>query len=188
MFGVVTAGPGHEQDPHLPCADVGIYAAQMADPSGTFAVDSWPPTGTKTQVYSGTWTYTAGQPDPQEIAVIPISALAPGGHFKLKVGQNPGKFKTFWIDCPSASPTPSGRIGHGHGKLPPPATTADNLIVDDLPAPAGAVAGDLASAGGEVLAMTGTPIGLLLVGLVLLIGGLGFYSYRRIAGRTTAGA
>jgi len=181
MFGVDAAGPGHEQDSHLPCLDVGIFAAKMADPTGSFTVFSWPPTGNQTQVYSGTWTYTAGSADPQEIALIPVSALVPVGHFKLEVSQDPSKFKTFWIDCASTSPAGPVAGNHAGGKVPHPWWSGQ-------PGPFGAVLSAVTGGSGTVLAMTGTPIGLLLVGLVLLLGGLGFYAYRRFAGRTVRSA
>src|SRR5919202_1129725 len=50
-------GPGHEMDPHLPCADINLWGDKLADSSGTYTIDSWPPSGNGAQVYSSTWTY-----------------------------------------------------------------------------------------------------------------------------------
>jgi hypothetical protein len=53
-------------DPHLPCADINLWGNGLADSSGSFSIDSWPPSGSQEQVYpdGGTaiWHYntTAG--------------------------------------------------------------------------------------------------------------------------------
>ena len=127
-------GPGHEMDPHLPCADINLWGAGLADTSGTFTIDGWPPSGHKAQAYpaSGTlpWNYTAGSgtqnlllagaSDPYTAdADIDVDKLianatsngdAPvnkqGFHFKLQFSQDPQKHKTFWVDCPAPAITP----------------------------------------------------------------------------------
>ena len=109
------AGPGHEHDPHLPCADLNLWGAKLADTAGTFTIDSWPPSGRQQQVYpsattSATWQSTASRA-PQIIAVIPTQTLIAnavaagahathqGFHFKLQLSQDPQKHKTFWLRC-----------------------------------------------------------------------------------------
>jgi hypothetical protein len=116
-------GPGHENDPHLPCASVWIWGDKLADPSGSFQVLAWPPTGNQQVVFSGTWTYTAGG-GTEHIATVPLSALQPGGHFKLDITQDPQKHKTFWVDCAAVSPSPSPTSGVGGvGGSPSPSPT-----------------------------------------------------------------
>src|SRR5438309_1130769 len=55
------AGPGHEMDPHLACADINLWGNALADASGTYSVDGWAPSGSKEQDYpasgNGHWTY-----------------------------------------------------------------------------------------------------------------------------------
>lgn len=117
------AGPGHEQDPHLQCADINLWGNGLADSSGTFTIDSWPPTGSGATAYGPAgWHYNTAMGGDQVLAVIPISALLAGSaangdtpqsqqglHFKLQFVQDPQKHKTFWVNCaatsPSASPT-----------------------------------------------------------------------------------
>src|SRR5229473_2305871 len=122
------AGPGHEHDPHLPCADLNLWGAKLADTAGTFTIDSWPPSGRQQQVYpsattSATWQSTASRA-PQIIAVIPTQTLIAnavaagahathqGFHFKVQLRQDPQKHKTFWLRC--AQPEhPSATAGGG---------------------------------------------------------------------------
>ncbi len=113
------AGPGHEMDPHLSCADIVLYGAKLADSSGAFSIDGWPPSGSKSIDYQGTWRVQSGT---QQIALIPISQLIAGAqksgdtpahqgyHFKLDFSQDPQKHKTFWVNCPppSSGGTPGG--------------------------------------------------------------------------------
>ncbi|TMC47378.1 MAG: hypothetical protein E6J20_19815 [Chloroflexi bacterium] len=72
-------GPGHEMDPHLACADINLWGAGMADPSGTFTIDGWPPSGSQEQDFpaSGTaaWTYNQAAGGSQIMAVIPVKTL-----------------------------------------------------------------------------------------------------------------
>ena len=122
------AGPGHEMDPHLPCANITVWGAKLADPSGTYIVDGWPPSGSQEQDYSSSWAYNTATGGTQTISTINITTLiataaangdkpaAQGYHFKLAVSQDPSKFKTFWVNCPAPTAvTP--------GSTPPPATT-----------------------------------------------------------------
>lgn len=118
------SGPGHEMDPHLACADINVWGDKMADASGSYTVDGWPPSGSQEQDYpkSGhaTWTYNRSTGGSQIMDVISVGKLianakangdAPinkqGFHFKLQFSQDPQKHKTFWVNCPEPSPTPT---------------------------------------------------------------------------------
>src|SRR5207244_2796207 len=103
-------GPGHEQDPHLACIDINLWGARMGDAGGTFAVMSWPPSGSKTSAYESSWHYAQTTGGTQVLAVIPVqtliaNAMAAGAspqnkngyHFKLDLSQDPSKHKTFWV-------------------------------------------------------------------------------------------
>ena len=126
------AGPGHEMDPHLPCANINLWGAKLADTSGMYTIDGWPPSGSKGTAYSSTWHYNPALADPQVIDVINVYTLittaaangdtpaAQGYHFKLQFGQDPQKHKTFWINCPPPG-TPGGP--GGTSGPPPPTTT-----------------------------------------------------------------
>jgi hypothetical protein len=117
------AGPGHEQDPHLACADINLWGAALADPSGTYTVDGWPPSGSQEQDYPTTglqpWSYDASVGGNQILSVINVRTLiqnavnngdAPknkqGFHFKLQFSQDPQKHKTFWVNCTAVPPPP----------------------------------------------------------------------------------
>jgi len=64
-------GPGHEMDPHLACADIILWGSDLADPSGSFTIDGWPPSGSGAgnQAWPGTakspgsamWKYSLGK-------------------------------------------------------------------------------------------------------------------------------
>lgn len=116
------AGPGHEMDPHLPCANIDLWGAKLADSGGGFTIDGWPPSGARSQAYSGSWSYDTAGGGSQVIAVIDVNTLiagaaangdaphnAQGYHFKLQLSQDPRKSKTFWVDCapPAATTQPS---------------------------------------------------------------------------------
>ena len=113
------AGPGHEMDPHLACQDINLWGAKLADSSGAYTIDGWPPSGSQEVDYSSTWSYSPSQSDPQVISVINVQQLianaqangdtpaAQGYHFKLDFSQDPQKHKTFWIDCPAPSSSTS---------------------------------------------------------------------------------
>src|SRR5436305_12591321 len=55
------AGPGHEMDPRLACQDINLWGDKLADSSGTFTINGWPPSGGKEVDYSGTWSYDPSQ-------------------------------------------------------------------------------------------------------------------------------
>ncbi|MFN2463116.1 MAG: hypothetical protein ABR573_04335 [Candidatus Dormibacteria bacterium] len=124
------SGPGHEQDPHLACTDINLWGAKMADPSGSYAIDSIPPSGRGGVVYTSTWRYNQAQGGVQVISVIPVHTLVAnaqaagatpqnknGYHFKLDLSQDPQKHKTFWVDCPAPAPTsvPPTVVSHTEG-------------------------------------------------------------------------
>jgi hypothetical protein len=112
------AGPGHEMDPHLACANINLWGNGLADGGGTFTIDGWPPSGSQEQVYSAGWTYNLATGGDQVTQVIDVGTLianaktagdAPingqGFHFKLQFSQDPQKHKTFWVNCPSGPST-----------------------------------------------------------------------------------
>src|SRR5438477_3576176 len=68
-------GPGHEQDPHLPCADINLWGNGLADSSGTYFIDGWPPTGSQEEDYSSTWSYDTTAGGTQVISVINVGLL-----------------------------------------------------------------------------------------------------------------
>ena len=114
------AGPGHEMDPHLACANINLWGNDLADSSGSYTIDGWQPSGFQETDYASTWTYN-GSGD-QVTSVIDVhtllaNAIASGDtpqaqqgyHFKLQFSQDPQKHKTFWVRCPAPStPTPTG--------------------------------------------------------------------------------
>ena len=132
-------GPGHEMDPHLACQDINLWGTTMADASGQFTIDGWPPSGsgsgdlnhpgyqenqawpgTKSNPSMATWNYNQSQGGYQVMAVINVKTLiadaiangdspvnGQGFHFKLQFLQDPQKHKTFWVNCPGSTPTPT---------------------------------------------------------------------------------
>ncbi|MFN2466112.1 MAG: hypothetical protein ABR598_07600 [Candidatus Dormibacteria bacterium] len=119
------SGPGHEQDTHLACTNINLWGAGMGDSSGTYVIDSWPPSGNQAVVYNSTWTYNQAQGGAQVISVINVQTLVAnaqaagatpvnknGYHFKLDLSQDPQKHKTFWVSCPA----PAGTVAGGHEK------------------------------------------------------------------------
>ena len=180
--GVTAAGPGHENDPHLPCANVGVFAAKMADPTSAeqnrFTVFAWPPTGSQNAIYIANWTYTRGAADPQEIAVIPVSVFGSGGHFKIQVAQDPVKQKVFWIDCDTAgkpggglidstpTPSPTSTPGSTSATTPTPSPTPGGSVgtTSATPSPTpssgfGAVSSATATTGNGALSPAGATAG-----------------------------
>jgi hypothetical protein len=124
-------GPGHEMDPHLSCdTNINLWGAKLADPSGGYTIDGWPPSGTGMQTYSSSWNYSG--PGSQVIDVIDVQKLVAaaivngdvpqanqGFHFKLQFTADPQKHKTFWVNCPGGGNTGGGG-GGGGGNTPPP--------------------------------------------------------------------
>ena len=115
------AGPGHEMDPHLACTNINLWGDKLADPSGTYVIDGWPPSGSQEQDYLqsslATWVYDQITGGKQVIDVIDVQQLIKnavangdavhnkqGFHFKLQFSQDPQKHKTFWVNCPAPTP------------------------------------------------------------------------------------
>jgi len=103
------SGPGHEQDPHLMCADINLWGNGLADASGTSIIDSWAPTGSGATAYGPPpWTYNPTTGGDQVLAVIPISSLLAGSAANGDIPH-----ETFWVNClsptqpPTQSPTPT---------------------------------------------------------------------------------
>ena len=87
-------GPGHEMDPHLACQDINLWGTTMADASGQFTIDGWPPSGsgsgdlnhsgykedqawpgTKAYPTMATWNYNQTMGGDQVMAVIKVKTL-----------------------------------------------------------------------------------------------------------------
>jgi hypothetical protein len=87
--------------------------------SGQWWIESWPPTGDRTEVRRATWTADAKGDWHSAIQTLP------DGHYKLYAKQQnapaPGgdKQKVFWVECPpanggaTATPTPGGSQNNG---------------------------------------------------------------------------
>lgn len=110
-----------DNEPHPGCV-FHIHGFNFdANSSGTWHIDSWPPTGNKTQVMSGTWTANASG----EWRTADISTLA-SGHYKAFAKQTkpatPGddKQKVFWVKCPprQAPVAPGQNTPTGAGNVP----------------------------------------------------------------------
>ena len=186
------AGPGHEMDPHLACADINLWGANMGDAVGVFTIDGWPPSGHQEQVYpasgSASWHYGGGK-QAQVIAVIPVHTLIAnaaangdspahqGYHFKLQLSQDPHKHKTFWVNCPPPSATGGGGGGgggtSGGGGGTTGGTSGTGVSGGGETGTAGAANAATAPVG---LAQTGEraipQLAAVLLGLLVLLGGL----------------
>jgi hypothetical protein len=113
------AGPGHSHNPHLPCADINLWGAKMADSGDRYTIDGWNPTGEKERAYSHSWSYDKSEGGSQVLDVIDVETLIAnavangdtphpqqGYHFKIQFVQDPQKHKVFWVEC--APPGPQG--------------------------------------------------------------------------------
>jgi hypothetical protein len=115
-----------DNDPHV--CQFHIYGFHFdKSSSGTWQIESWPPTGNRTVVASGTWSADAtGQ------WAVAGPALA-DGHYELDAKQtgSPGgdKNKVFWVKCNAATvpanstptpatPTPAAQVGAGATPTP----------------------------------------------------------------------
>jgi hypothetical protein len=95
-------GPLRSTIPRLPYLDAfGFDPGQ----SVSWSIKSWPPTGDRTVVASGTLTLDSqgnGRTDDMTL---------PDGHYKLFwnfTGENgSAKHKVFWVSCETTSPSPS---------------------------------------------------------------------------------
>ena len=176
--------PGHH--PHLGCGDILVWGARLADAGGTYEIRSWPPTGARAVVATGTWTAPVG--DAEVVAVVDgrtlteaaAAAGAPahdrqGRHFQITLVQGAGvKHKVFWVDCPAplAAALPSTPAA------PAPAAEADTEVLAaetaaaalEAPAPAtrgeaavtlvaaGPAPGDALVAAGDATLVLGTQV------------------------------
>src|SRR4051812_25098661 len=115
------AGPGHEMDPHLPCANINLWGDKMADSGDAYTIDGWSPSGDKELAYSSHWAYNGASGGDQVMDVINVQTLianavangdAPvnkqGFHFKVALTQDPHKYKTFWVKCSIPAPPSAG--------------------------------------------------------------------------------
>ena len=121
-----------DNDPHV--CQFHIYGFHFdKSSSGTWQIESWPPTGNRTVVASGTWTADGtGQ------WAVAGPALA-DGHYELDAKQtgSPGgdKNKVFWVKCNAstvpanstptpATPTPAAQVGANASPTPSPSAVA----------------------------------------------------------------
>src|SRR5260221_6347764 len=119
-----------DNDPHV--CQFHIYGFHFdKSSSGTWQIESWPPTGNRTVVASGTWTADGtGQ------WAVAGPALA-DGHYELDAKQtgSPGgdKNKVFWVKCNAATapsnstptpttvnPAPAAQVGANASPSPSP--------------------------------------------------------------------
>src|SRR5437660_3937123 len=68
-------GPGHEMDPHLACQDINLWGDKLADSSGSYTIDGWPPSGSQEVDYSSSWSYNTSQGGDQVVSVINAQQL-----------------------------------------------------------------------------------------------------------------
>jgi hypothetical protein len=188
-------GPGHAMEPHLPCVStIYLWGDKMGDASGTYTIDSWPPSGNGSVAYRSTWRYNQATGGKQIISRINANVLianaraagaAPvnknGYHFKIQFVQDPQKHKTFWIGCTASSSVKGGggtsggttsRGGHAQPAGVPGTSTSSGS----------AAVGTLAQTGGG-LPLAGL-LGLTLLGLTLLGLGLTLSYPRSVLART----
>ncbi len=170
---------------------------------------AWP--GTQASPSLGSWTYNTKTGGSQVTAVIDVKTLIAhaiangdkalnvpatnkqGFHFKLQFGQDPQKHKTFWVECPgltsTPTPTPTGTPTPTPTGTPTPTPTGNTHGRNSTPTPSptGGVQGKHTSkptpspspVGSVKAASTTTPntgadistaIALLLLGSILLGG------------------
>lgn len=102
--------PIEANDPHV-CA-FHIHGFNFdASSSGSWRIDEWPPTGTRTEVVTGNWTSDAtGE---WRTALLAL----PDGHYKAFAKQMDSttvggdKQKVFWVACGATAPAGSGPSG-----------------------------------------------------------------------------
>jgi hypothetical protein len=101
------AEPIKRNEPHVGCT-FHVHGFNFdAGSSGTWSIQSWPPTGDRGVVASGTWGPADGDGDWRTAVMsLPGGDHNQGAHYKLNVDQTnpsaPGaeKHKVFWVDCP----------------------------------------------------------------------------------------
>lgn len=163
------AGPGHEMDPHLACQDINLWGSGLADSSGAYTIDGWPPSGSQEQDYASTWSYDQSTGGSQVLDVISVKTLienaiangdAPqngqGFHFKLEFSQDPQKHKTFWVNCqiPTIATTASSNTAGG--------AVRDTAVLNGGDSPTGSITWNVYEAGSgcttPVFTTTATPV------------------------------
>ena len=168
------SGPGHEMDPHLPCANINLWGSNLGDASGTYAVDSWAPSGSGGAAWSSTWSYSTSSGGAQILDVINVQTLIAnaqaagavaqsqqGYHFKIQFSQDPQKHKTFWVNCPAATGTggsggtSTGGTGSGTGGTSGGQTGGSTGSIGGTTGTTGMGAGSTGGTAGETAA--GTP-------------------------------
>jgi hypothetical protein len=102
--------PITRDEPHVCTFHLHFFFAD-GDQTGVWQIESWPPTGDRSAVLSGTYATDANGQDRQpETGAYGL----PDGHYKLSwMGStdHTWKQKVFWVDCAatiSPSPSPSG--------------------------------------------------------------------------------
>jgi hypothetical protein len=88
--------------------------------SGSWHIESWPPTGDGTTVLSG--TYSTGWDGSYRSPASPNTYSLPNGHYKLfwqGARDHAPKHKVFWVVCPEPTPTPTPDVT----PTPPPEET-----------------------------------------------------------------
>jgi hypothetical protein len=131
-------GPGHEQNPHLPCLDINLWGAKMGKSGDQYKIYGWSPSGEKELAYSSSWSYDKQDGGIQVIDVIDVETLvanavangdAPingqGFHFKIALTQDPQKHKTFWVKCDVPGPPPASTPDPPAQPNVPPAAKPD---------------------------------------------------------------
>jgi hypothetical protein len=125
--------------------------------SGTWWIESWPPTGDGSTVLSG--TYMTGWDGKYRSPAAPGTYSLPDGHYKLYwqgAQDHTPKHKTFWVDCPDPTPTPTPTPEATPTPTPTPEETP-------TPTPEESIGGETAtpepteSVGGETSQPTGSP-------------------------------
>lgn len=165
-----------DNEPHPGCV-FHIHGFNFdANSSGTWDIDSWPPTGDKTQVMSGTWTANANG----EWRTADISTLK-SGHYKAFAKQTkpttPGddKHKVFWVKCETKAAAP-GQNAPAANAPAPPGQNAPAANAPGANAPANApqnVLGQQSAPNVGALPNTSTADQLGLIAALMAVVGLG---------------
>lgn len=123
------AEPIKRNEPHVGCT-FHIHGFNFdASSSGTWNIQSWPPTGDRSVIASGSWGPADGEGDWRTAVMsLPGGDHEQGAHYKLNVDQTtpptPGgeKHKVFWVEC--APIAPIGSVG-----TPPTVVTGTPTIL-----------------------------------------------------------
>ncbi len=175
--GATETEPIVSNEPHVCTFHLHFF---FADPtqSGTWKIETWPPTGDGTLALAGTYDTSPSGEDRQPVTGV---YTLPDGHYKLFwTGDNPNnpdveKHKVFWVECaqptptatPTATPTQPTPTPTATPTQPTPTPTATPTPTptptatptQSTPTPSGEV-GPLVSTPtptGEVESLVGTP-------------------------------